>query len=340
MSYKVLSTCKVFGGTLTRATHASAVTKCEMTFAVFMPEVAEGAKVPALYYLSGLTCTDENVMGKSGAQRAAAQHGIALIAPDTSPRAPAPLPAPGLRSAAPVTQEPDGAQADTRATTSARAPGSTTTAGTLAAVRLRPAVPLPAPLLELSRGCGCAGAGFYVNATEEPWSANFHMYDYITKELPGVVGENFAVDTSNASITGHSMGGHGALTIALKNPGVYKSCSAFAPICNPLKCPWGEKAFTGYLGSVEAGAANDATELVKSYDGPDLHILIDQGTADNFYKAGAEGCQLLPENFAKACGEKGVELKLNMREGYDHSYYFIASFIDDHIKHHASFLKA
>ena len=138
MSYKVLSTCKVFGGTLTRATHASAVTKCEMTFAVFMPEVAEGAKVPALYYLSGLTCTDENVMGKSGAQRAAAQHGIALIAPDTSPRAPAPLPAPGLRSAAPVTQEPDGAQADTRATTSARAPGSTTTAGTLAAVRLRP----------------------------------------------------------------------------------------------------------------------------------------------------------------------------------------------------------
>ena len=196
------------------------------------------------------------------------------------------------------------------------------------------------PLLELSRGCGCAGAGFYVNATEEPWSANFHMYDYITKELPGVVGENFAVDTSNASITGHSMGGHGALTIALKNPGVYKSCSAFAPICNPLKCPWGEKAFTGYLGSVEAGVANDATELVKSYDGPDLHILIDQGTADNFYKAGAEGCQLLPENFAKACGEKGVELKLNMREGYDHSYYFIASFIDDHIKHHASFLKA
>ena len=138
MSYKVLSTCKVFGGTLTRATHASAVTKCEMTFAVFMPEVAEGAKVPALYYLSGLTCTDENVMGKSGAQRAAAQHGIALIAPDTSPRAPAPLPAPGLRSAAPVTHRADGAQADTRATTSARAPGSTTTAGISAAVRLRP----------------------------------------------------------------------------------------------------------------------------------------------------------------------------------------------------------
>ena len=331
---------KCFNGELQIWQYESSTLSCDMRFSIFLPDSAKNANVPALTFLSGLTCNHENFTTKGGAYKKASDLGLAIIAPDTSPRAPAPLPAPGLRSAAPVTQEPDGAQADTRATTSARAPGSTTTAGTLAAVRLRPAVPLPAPLLELSRGCGCAGAGFYVNATEEPWSANFHMYDYITKELPGVVGENFAVDTSNASITGHSMGGHGALTIALKNPGVYKSCSAFAPICNPLKCPWGEKAFTGYLGSVEAGAANDATELVKSYDGPDLHILIDQGTADNFYKAGAEGCQLLPENFAKACGEKGVELKLNMREGYDHSYYFIASFIDDHIKHHASFLKA
>lgn len=292
-TFKTLSTVKCFGGVLHRVSHTSACTKSGMTFAVFLPPQAETSKVPALYYLSGLTCTDENFTQKAGAQRAAVEHGIALIAPDTSPRG------------------------DDKF-----------------------------PEYDFSKGAGFdntgwdfgTGAGFYVNATQEPWSANFQMYDYITKELPQVVGENFqSVDVSNVSITGHSMGGHGALTIALKNPGVFKSASAFAPICNPVACPWGEKAFTGYLGGDKAAwAEHDATELVASYEGPDLHLLVDQGDADNFYTQK----QLLPENLKAACEAKGISLTLNMQPGYDHSYFFIASFIGEHIAHHASFLKA
>lgn len=185
------------------------------------------------------------------------------------------------------------------------------------------------------------GAGFYVDATAEPYSSGYRMYSYITEELPKVVFSNFdQIDSSRVSITGHSMGGHGALTLFLKNPGKYKSCSAFAPISNPLKCPWGEKAFKGYFGEKDwesSGKKHDATELVKSWKGP-LDVLIDVGTGDNFYKQG----QLLPENFAAAAKEAGVdkELKIRYQPDYDHSYFTMASFSDDHVEHAAKYLFA
>jgi len=184
-----------------------------------------------------------------------------------------------------------------------------------------------------------SGAGFYVDATAEPWSTNYKMYSYITSELPKAVFSNFEqIDSSRVSITGHSMGGHGALSLFLKNPGMYKSCSAFAPIANPLKCPWGEKAFKGYFGEKDwqkQGKEHDATELVKSWKG-DLDILIDVGTGDNFYKQG----QLLPENFAAAAKEAGVDadLKIRYQPDYDHSYFTMASFADDHVEHAAKHL--
>lgn len=181
------------------------------------------------------------------------------------------------------------------------------------------------------------GAGFYIDATAEPWSTNYKMYSYITSELPSTLSSSFSeLDIKNASIMGHSMGGHGALTLFLKNPGMYKSVSAFAPIANPTKCPWGEKAFKGYLsGGVEEGKKHDATELLKNFKG-DFPALIDVGTGDDFYKQG----QLLPENFEKAAKEAGLDgnMKLRMQDGYDHSYFFISSFASDHVEHAAKYL--
>eukprot|EP00127_Corallochytrium_limacisporum_P005910 Clim_evm55s214 gene=Clim_evmTU55s214 len=278
-----VSSVKAFGGYTKQFKHKSTVLDCEMVFSVHLPPAAESGKVPAIYYLSGLTCTDQNFITKGGAQKYASEEGIALIVPDTSPR------------------------------------------GT----------DLPGEHEAYDFG---SGAGFYLNATEEPWKKNYNMYDYITRELPELVNASLPIDGERISITGHSMGGHGALTIALKNPGMYKFVSAFSPICNPINCPWGQKAFSGYLGDEdkEAWKQYDATELVKSYDGPSLSILIDQGTADNFYIQK----QLLPENFQNACKEANVPLVLRMQDGYDHSYYFIATFIPDHVKHHAQALKA
>jgi len=252
-----------------------------MQFSVFLPPQAEHAKVGALYWLSGLTCNDQNFITKAGAQRAAAKHGIALICPDTSPRG----------------------------------------------------VQIEGQDKDWDFG---VGAGFYVNATEPKWHEHYNMYDYVTKELPDLVNANLPVDPAKTSIFGHSMGGHGALICALKNPNAYKSVSAFAPISNPMLCPWGKKAFSGYLGAdEEAWKSYDATVLVKGYNGPKLEILIDQGTEDNFYKEK----QLLPENFQAACEGTLVTPKVRMQEGYDHSYYFIATFIDDHLDWHASFLQ-
>jgi len=185
-------------------------------------------------------------------------------------------------------------------------------------------------------------AGFYVNATEAKWKENYNMYDYVTKELPELVRSNFGISATKQSIMGHSMGGHGALICALKNPGAYKSVSAFSPIVNPTNCAWGHKAFTGYLGSVEAGQEYDATLLVSKYAGPTLPILIDQGSADNFLKPGQAECQLKPEKFQEAvdAAKPPVTLELRMQDGYDHSYYFISSFIKEHIAFHAKALKA
>jgi S-formylglutathione hydrolase len=275
---------KMFGGEVQKWTHASAATKTPMTFSIFLPPAAlAGERVPVLYYLSGLTCTDDNVTQKACAQRAAAQHGIAVVAPDTSPR---------------------GANVEGE---------------------------------DESYDFG-SGAGFYVDATEAKWSTNYNMYTYITQELPGLINGNFSVDGSRVGITGHSMGGHGALTIAMRHPDIYKSVSAFSPICNPTKCPWGQKAFTGYLGSVEAGRPHDATEIMLS-QGPFpgfADILIDQGKADNFYSGSVN--QLLTENFEEACKAKGQKCTVRMQDGYDHSYFFIASFIDDHIAFHAKYM--
>ena len=252
-----------------------------MRFSVFYPPDAETVPVPILYYLSGLTCTDENFMQKGGAQHAAAEHGIALIAPDTSPR--------GLD----------------------KIPGE-----------------------DDSYDFG-SGAGFYLNATAAPWSTSYRMYDYIITELPAVLRTLPNLDVDNASITGHSMGGHGALTLALRNPTMFKSVSAFAPICNPSQVPWGRKAFTGYLGKNEEDWKRyDATELAASYKGPALDVLIDTGTDDAFLKE-----QLHPWAFEEAAAEK-LQLKSKLRVGYDHSYFFIASFVAEHIHFHAKRLKA
>nr|XP_020764657.1 S-formylglutathione hydrolase [Odocoileus virginianus texanus] len=181
------------------------------------------------------------------------------------------------------------------------------------------------------------GAGFYVDATEDPWKTNYRMYSYVTKELPQLINDNFPVDPQRMSVFGHSMGGHGALICALKNPGKYKSVSAFAPLCNPVLCRWGKKAFTGYLGTDQSKwEAYDATCLVKSYPGSQLDILIDQGKEDEFLSDG----QLLPDNFIAACTEKKIPVVFRLQEGYDHSYYFIATFIADHIRHHAKYLNA
>jgi len=265
------------GGSMKQFTHWSDACQCEMTFSIFLPErvTRHEPDPPVLYYLSGLTCSDENARTKAHFAQEAGKLGLAVVFPDTSPRG--------------VDIE---GQDD-------------------------------------SYDFGSA-AGFYVNATEGPWAKHYHMYDYVTKELPDLVNGFFPVNPDRKSITGHSMGGHGALVSFLKNPGAYQSVSAFSPICNPTQCPWGEKAFNGYLGSVEAGKEYDATELISKYTGPKSEILIDQGTSDAFLKE-----QLKPERLTAAADKVGHPVHLRMQPLYDHSYYFISTFMRDHIDHHA-----
>jgi S-formylglutathione hydrolase len=279
MSVKTVSQNKCFGGVQGTYSHDSAETLCTMRFGVFLPQQAQTAPVPALYWLSGLTCTEENFIVKAGAQRVAAELGLAIVVPDTSPR--------GLK--------------------------------------------LPGESASYDFGLG---AGFYVDATEEPWVHGYRMYSYVTRELPKVVAANFPIDPSRAAIFGHSMGGHGALTIALKNPDAYRSVSAFAPICSPMRCPWGEKALAGYLGAHrEQWRDYDATALIeeRGWGGPPL--LVDQGTQDPFLND-----QLKPDLLRAACAQRGVALELRMQDGYDHSYFFIATFIEDHLRFHARLL--
>ncbi|PSW24097.1 S-formylglutathione hydrolase [Photobacterium swingsii] len=279
MTLENISANKSFGGWHKQYTHRSTALNCDMRFAIFLPpQIAQGQKVPVLYWLSGLTCTDENFMQKAGAQRLAAELGMAIVAPDTSPRG---------------EDVPDDAEG--------------------------------------SYDFGL-GAGFYVNATEAPWHRHYRMYDYVVSELPALIEANFPV-TSQRAISGHSMGGHGALTIGLKNPERYRSISAFSPITNPINCPWGQKAFTGYLGTNQDDWAQyDTTELMKTSQ-VHLPALVDQGTQDNFL---AE--QLKPQALLDAAEQVGYPLELRMQEGFDHSYYFISSFIDDHLRFHAKHL--
>ncbi|MGA7955109.1 MAG: S-formylglutathione hydrolase [Gloeobacterales cyanobacterium] len=267
-----------FSGTVGFYNHFSSSCNGEMKFAVYEPPQAKSEPVPVLYFLAGLTCTEENFMVKAGAQQFAAEYGVMLVAPDTSPR----------NTGIP------GADADWDFGT---------------------------------------GAGFYVDATEEPWRAHYRMYSYITQELPALIAEHFPVKQGRQGIFGHSMGGHGALVCALKNPALYVSVSAFSPITAPMRCPWGKKAFTHYLGADrESWRAYDASELIlkSRFSQP---ILIDQGTADSFLET-----QLMPEVFEEACATVGQSLTLRRQEGYDHSYYFIATFVEDHIRYHAEIL--
>ncbi len=281
MSIETLSEHGAFGGKVGFYRHASAANRCEMQFSVFVPPQASDGPVPVLYYLAGLTCTEETFMIKGGAQRLAAELGLMLVAPDTSPRGDD------------VPDDPEGAY---------------------------------------DFGLG---AGFYLNATESPWNTHYHMYDYITLELPALVTAEFPADNSRQGITGHSMGGHGALTIGLKNPELFRSISAFAPICNPINCPWGQKALGNYLGADEARWNEyDATELARSVETmPQRPILVDQGMADQFLEQ-----ELHPQSLEAACAERGIEAEFRRHDGYDHGYYFIASFMEDHLRFHAGFL--
>ncbi len=277
MTLETVSTTISHGGTQGVYRHVSAATGTEMTFAVFVPPHAQGAKLPVVWYLSGLTCTHANVMEKGEFRAACAELGLIFVAPDTSPRGEG------------VADDAEGAY---------------------------------------DFGLG---AGFYVNATQAPFAAHYQMRDYIEAELPALIAEHFPVDMARQGISGHSMGGHGALTIALRNPDRFKSVSAFAPIVSPLNCPWGHKALGGYLGDDQtAWRAYDACALIA--DGarvPDL--LVDQGGGDNFLVE-----QLKPELLQAACDAAGQKLTLRMQPGYDHSYYFISSFMDEHLRwHHA-----
>lgn len=280
MTLQCIESIKEFGGYLNRYTHDSESCHCEMTFSVYLPPQAALGEVPALYWLSGLTCNDDNARVKAGAQRYAAEHGIAIIFPDTSPRGDD------------VADEAD--------------------------------------RYDLGKG-----AGFYLNATQAPWAKHYQMYDYITQELPALLEKNLPLIAGVKSVSGHSMGGHGALICALKNADAYKSVSAFSPICNPINCAWGQGCFDAYLGDdTNLWQAYDATALVDA-GAKVSDILIDQGSADEFY----DEKQLLPENFKAACEIEGQPLTLRMQEGYDHSYHFIASFIGEHIAYHAKALK-
>ena len=277
---ETLSETRSFDGVQGVFRHTSKATGTAMEFSVYLPPQASAGRVPVLWWLSGLTCTWENFTVKAGAQCHAARHGVAVVAPDTSPR--------GLD--------------------------------------------LPGEHDDWDFG---SGAGFYVDATESPWSDHYRMYSYVTEELPDLVGASFPVDLERQGIFGHSMGGHGALVVALRNPDRYRSVSAFSPIVAPTRCPWGEKAFGGYLGSDRASWRRyDACELVaeSSWRRP---ILVDQGTADSFLEV-----QLVPERLAAACEAAHLPLELRLQDGYDHSYSFIASFISDHIAHHAQALSS
>jgi len=265
-----------FGGWQDVYQHRSAVLNCEMKVAVYLPPQAATQKLPVLYWLSGLTCTEQNFITKAGAQRYAAEHGLILVAPDTSPRGDDVADAEGY---------------------------------------------------DLGKG-----AGFYLNATQEPWARHYRMHDYIVDELPALIQAHFPA-TDARGISGHSMGGHGALVLALRNPGRYRSVSAFSPIVAPSQVPWGEKAFSAYLGPDRSAWSQwDATELVATAT-ERLPLLVDQGDADEFL-----GGQLQPQRLQAACEAAGHPLQLRLQPGHDHSYYFIASFIGDHIAHHAKAL--
>jgi len=275
---EMLEEHRCYGGWQQRWQHHSATLNCPMTFSLFLPPEGKKSPPPVLYWLSGLTCNDENFTTKAGAQRVAAELGIVLVMPDTSPRG----------------------------------EGVANDAG-----------------YDLGQG-----AGFYLNATQAPWSAHFRMYDYLRDELPALIEAQFNV-SSRRAISGHSMGGHGALMLALKNPGLYCSTSAFAPIVNPSRVPWGQKAFSAYLGDDKTRWAEwDSTELLLASQPADgIPMLIDQGDSDQFLAD-----QLQPAVFAEAARQKDWPLTLRIQPGYDHSYYFIASFIEDHLRFHAEYL--
>ncbi len=275
---QLLSEHGAFGGRQRFYRHDSRTIGLPMQFSVFLPPAAERGPVPALLYLAGLTCTEETFPAKAGAQRLAAELGLALIAPDTSPRG-------------------------------AQAPG------------------------EADSWDFGVGAGFYLDATEAPWSAHWRMESYLLDELLPLARAALPVDGDRLGVFGHSMGGHGALTLALRHPGVFRSVSAFAPICAPSQCPWGEKAFTGYLGADRAAwADHDATELMRRQPAAPFPagILVDQGLDDKFLAQG----QLLPERFEAACAAAGQPLALRRHAGYDHGYYFVSTFVADHLAHH------
>jgi len=282
MTIHTISERRCFGGTVGFYRHASAVNNCDMQFSVFVPDQASKEPLPVVTFLSGLTCTEETFMIKSGAQRMAADLGLILVSPDTSPRG-------------------DGVPDD--------------------------------PDEEYDFGIG---AGFYLNATESPWSKHFHMYDYVTKELQEAVFGSFPGDRNRQSITGHSMGGHGALTIGLKNPDIYQSVSAFAPICSPMNCPWGQKAFSNYLGDDQATWSDyDATHVIRNLDKSPAHpILVDQGLADEWLER-----ELHPHLLEAACADSAVKLELRRHDGFDHGYYFISTFVEDHLRFHANILQ-
>jgi len=280
MALKQLNSWKHFGGYVKKFVHPSTSTKTDMKFSLFLPpQFLQGRPVPVLYWLSGLTCTEDNFIQKAGACQFAAHHGLALVAPDTSPRG--------------VKIEGDSDHWDFG-----------------------------------------VGAGFYLNATQPKWKANYRMYDYVTKELPAVLlkeevmGKNF---NGKQGVSGHSMGGHGALICYLKNPGMYQSVSAFAPICNPSDAPWGQKAFTNYLGeNKDHWKEWDATHLIQQYKGQKNLILIDQGFDDEWLRS-----QLKPEALVAASAKANHPVTLNQRVGYDHSYWMISTFMEQHIRHHA-----
>lgn len=274
VALEAISEHKCFGGVQGFYSHHSRECNGTMRFSVYQPPAAAKGPVPVLYYLAGLTCTEETFMIKAGAQRIAAELGLMLVAPDTSPRN----------------------------------------------------TGIPGEDQDWEFG---AGAGFYLDATVPPWSRHYRMGSYVSRELPQVIGENFPARSDAQGIFGHSMGGHGALTIALSNPGRYRSLSAFAPIAAPTRCPWGEKAFSGYLGpDRDTWREYDACELMRRqrFGG---EILVDQGLADKFLPA-----QLFPEAFEEACRASGQSLGLRRHPGYDHGYYFISTFMEDHLRHH------
>ena len=276
-SIKLLSNTRSFNGNLTRYRHHSTTLKCPMGFAIYLPDQVKEKPLPLLYWLSGLTCTDENFMQKAGAHKIASELGIAIVCPDTSPR-------------------------------STNLPGEHET-------------------YDLG-----SGAGFYVNATESPWDMHYHMYDYVTQELPELLAEHFPLN-GKASISGHSMGGHGALVIGLRNPEKFASISAFAPISQPSQCPWGIKAFSHYLGEDrDTWQHYDAVHLINSSQCK-LPILVDQGESDKFLSE-----QLKPQLLEQAAKQAGLSMTLRMQPGFDHSYYFIASFIEEHLRFHGKAL--